>query len=113
MRAVIPIMLAIAWTLFPALFCRAQSGNTVAEWKAEEQRCIDQCPEFPRFSGTETDQQYKKRLEQEDAYNACQRQCVREYLSRTEGLWRSSYNDGSQDYYERNKDLGPEYPAAP
>ena len=108
MRTVIPAMLAAILTAFPAIG-RAQGA---ADWKAEEQRCIDLCPEFPRFSGTESDQQYKKRIQQEDAYNACHSECVRQYLRKL-GVPSPPHDDGAPGYYERNAGNGPEYPSAP
>ncbi len=110
--AVLLLFIALIF-LVRAAPCPAQ-GKTAADWKAEEQRCLDQCPEFPRFSGTETDEQYRKRLEQEDAYNDCQRQCVRDYMNRLgANILIKRNDDGSAGYYKRNEGMAPEYPAEP
>gem|GEM_PF-1227667 len=76
-------------------------GFPNARWKAEEQRCIAACPPFPRFSGTETPEQYQRRIAAENAYNRCYAGCVRQYQDRVL-LPHAPYNDGSQGYHRRN-----------
>ena len=115
MKRLFPLIpaLLLATLALPALILPAKGADkTVADWKAEEQSCIDKCPEFPRFSGTESDEQYRKRLEQEDAYNACHKECVRNYLYQLT-IPRKAADDGTPGYYERNAGMDPEYPSAP
>ena len=66
MRAILTTCALALLLLWPRP-CPAQSQQEgPAKWKADEERCLSQCPQFPRFSGTETDEQYKQRLKQED-----------------------------------------------
>lgn len=72
-----------------------------ARWKAEEQRCIEACPPFPRFAGAESDAQFQRRIAAENAYNQCYGKCVKQYQERVR-LGYKPFNDGSQGYHRRN-----------
>jgi hypothetical protein len=82
---------------------QAQGGGFPnARWKAEEQKCIAACPPFPRFSGTETDAQYQRRIKAENAYNRCYATCTKQYEDRV-NLPYKPFDDGSQGYLKRNQ----------
>lgn len=80
-----------------------QMSQNMARWKQEEDRCISQCPPFPRFSGLQTPAQYKARIKQENAYNACYNKCVRDYMHKVRPGYKP-FDDGSDGYYQRNMD---------
>ncbi len=72
------------------------------KWWAEEQECIANCPELPRFSDTETDAQYVERMKKTEEYNICQRQCIREYMNKVQ-IRHRFFDDGSKSYFKRNE----------
>ncbi|MGE4503812.1 MAG: hypothetical protein AB7D51_00565 [Desulfovibrionaceae bacterium] len=78
----------------------AQTPNE--DWWAEEQKCLAACPKMPRFSGTETDEQYRERMRKTDEYNACQHQCTQEYLHKVRPPYKG-FDDGSEGYLKRNE----------
>ena len=80
----------------------ALADQQTAQWWAEEQKCLADCPKMPRFGGTETNEQYLERMRMTDAYNACQRRCTEEYLNKVDPK-KNPYDDGSEGYFKRNQ----------
>lgn len=98
---------ALAVLLALVLCATAQAQPTkddLTRWKQEEQACISQCPKFPRYGGLETDEQYKARIQAENAYNQCYLKCTREYQNKVRIPFEPA-DDGSKEYYKRNEDL--------
>ncbi len=52
-----------------------------ATWQDAERICLRQCPPMPRYSGIETDAQYKKRMQQQAEHDRCFMQCARKTSS--------------------------------
>lgn len=101
---IVAAALLMALALAAAPDARAQQGQDLplAEWWAEEQECLDNCPKLPRFSGTETDAEYRERMRQTDLYNACQRRCTQEYMHKVRPPYEG-FDDGSESYFKRNR----------
>jgi hypothetical protein len=94
------ILLIALLLLLPAQ--RAVADAQTQKWWAEERKCIADCPKMPRFGGTETDAQFKKRIKQTEAYNQCRRKCIKTYMDKVQ-LKHNPFDDGSKGYFKRNK----------
>lgn len=103
LKITLPLLLALALlpmlTLLPAK--SAQADAQTQKWWAEEQKCIANCPKMPRFGGGETDKQFNERIKKTEAYNQCQRQCIKDYMDKVQ-MKRQPLDDGSGAYFKRN-----------
>lgn len=48
-----------------------------ASWQDQERACMRTCPSMPRYSGIESEKQYKARMKQQAAFDRCFMNCAR------------------------------------
>ncbi len=85
------------------LLCSAAvADKQSAKWWSEERKCLADCPKLPRYSGSETAEQFRERIRMTDKYNACQRMCTHEYLNKVKPQ-NAPFDDGTKGYFKRNE----------
>lgn len=73
-----------------------------ADWKRQEQRCIAACPKPSlRYQAGESAAQQRRRLAQEDRYNACYLRCTRDYVRHYPNLGKGQGGDSVKYYRNR------------
>lgn len=71
------------------------------DWQAEERACRSACPPFPRFSGQESDAEYRDRMNRQAAHDRCFLECARKSSSRFAPSF-TPIDKAAKDYYRRN-----------
>ncbi len=94
--------LLITITITLLLCSVAQADEQSAKWWAQERKCLADCPKLPRFSGSETTEQFNERIRKTDEFNFCQRSCTHEYLNKVNPQ-KAPFDDGAKGYFQRNE----------
>ena len=101
MKRILAGMILAAGLVLAVLLAPAEAWAQQADWQARERQCLQACPRFPRFSGVETDAQYKARMQAQAAYDQCKLACARK-VGQSFSKSFTPISKSAREYYERN-----------